>query len=253
MAVHQLTCRTCAAQFTYHRRKTYCSFKCRPSVPAKLERVIACYQVHTCGNCGSSFQPKRAGRIKFCSRECAFEFLGKQAELKAKTNVSFTVLRNKCTTCGSRFERRGLYCSDRCRPPAYVAAAKIARPCITCGIEVVGTAAKRECAKCQRLKMRHLRKAKGRAAHYGVEYQPINPIKVLERDGWRCQVCGVKTPKRLRGTFKPNAPEVDHRVPLAMGGGHTWDNVQCCCRSCNGVKGSTRVLGQMSLFSCVDV
>jgi 5-methylcytosine-specific restriction endonuclease McrA len=71
---------------------------------------------------------------------------------------------------------------------------------------------------------------------------------VLDRDGWRCQMCGVKTPKRLRGTFDDRAPELDHRVPMAMGGGHVWDNVQCSCRRCNAAKNAMAVLGQTNLF-----
>ncbi len=87
-----------------------------------------------------------------------------------------------------------------------------------------------------------------RARYHGVEYEPIRVYEVFERDGWKCQMCGRKTPKQLRGTFKPNAPELDHRIPMAMGGGHLWDNVQCACRECNGRKGGRSAVGQMPLF-----
>lgn len=88
-----------------------------------------------------------------------------------------------------------------------------------------------------------------RARYFGVPYEPVNPVRVLERDRYRCMICGVKTPRRLRGTIQPNAPELDHRVPLAAGGGHTWDNVQCACRRCNLRKGGKRSEGQMTLFN----
>jgi hypothetical protein len=42
------------------------------------------------------------------------------------------------------------------------------------------------------------------------------------------------------------APELDHIIPLASGGAHVWDNVQCTCRKCNGEKGA-EVLGQLRL------
>ncbi|WP_413247018.1 HNH endonuclease [Sphingomonas sp. 1P06PA] len=71
---------------------------------------------------------------------------------------------------------------------------------------------------------------------------------MFERDGWRCHLCHRSTPKRLRGSYKPSAPELDHIVPLAKGGSHTRANTACACRQCNGAK-SDRVYGQPSLFS----
>lgn len=77
--------------------------------------------------------------------------------------------------------------------------------------------------------------------------EAVNPIAVLSRDGWRCQLCGISTPRRLRGTFDPRAPEMDHIIPLAQGGEHSYRNTQCACRSCNLKKGA-RAAGQMRLF-----
>jgi 5-methylcytosine-specific restriction endonuclease McrA len=73
----------------------------------------------------------------------------------------------------------------------------------------------------------------------GVAADRIDPIKVFERDRWRCQLCGCSTPERLRGQMVDHAPELDHIVPLARGGAHTWSNVQCACRRCNGEKADT--------------
>jgi 5-methylcytosine-specific restriction endonuclease McrA len=77
----------------------------------------------------------------------------------------------------------------------------------------------------------------------------VNPIKVFERDGWRCGVCGKKTPKRWRGTTKDNAPELDHRISMGIGGGHTYENCQCACRKCNREKGHLIAVGQLPLIS----
>jgi hypothetical protein len=245
------SCASCDTEFaTNIKLKAFCSEPCRRK--GERERQSANRAPRECTNCGHNFRPRGSDRTKFCSRDCSFDFTRKRKVAVAEAAVSFRVLRNKCRTCDARFEGGGLYCSLECKPRSYyVARPKITRQCEGCGVEITGTAAKRECTKCQRRKFRHLRKPKKRADHYGVEHEPIDPLKVLERDGWRCQVCGVKTPKRFRGTPKPNAPEVDHRIPLAMGGGHTWDNVQCCCRSCNLEKGGTKARGQLSLFSCV--
>jgi 5-methylcytosine-specific restriction endonuclease McrA len=35
----------------------------------------------------------------------------------------------------------------------------------------------------------------------------------------------------------PTAPTVDHIIPLARGGSHTWDNVQLAHHLCNSLKG----------------
>ena len=65
----------------------------------------------------------------------------------------------------------------------------------------------------------------------------MKTIAVFERDGWRCQICGCDTPRELRGDRRaPNAPQLDHIIPMSKGGGHTWDNVQCACARCNNQK-----------------
>lgn len=75
----------------------------------------------------------------------------------------------------------------------------------------------------------------------------VDPIKVCERDGWRCHLCGISTPRRLRGTTEDRAPEVDHIVTIADGGAHEYANVACACRRCNRHKGA-RSFGQLLLF-----
>ncbi len=53
---------------------------------------------------------------------------------------------------------------------------------------------------------------------------------VFARDGHRCQYCGVaKTARDLN---------MDHVVPLSLGGPSTWENVVCSCVPCNRRKGN---------------
>src|SRR5690606_41336129 len=56
-------------------------------------------------------------------------------------------------------------------------------------------------------------------------YEPINSIKVFERDGWICGIC--------HDPIDPAVPwpddrskSLDHIVPMSKGGGHVWSNVQ---------------------------
>ena len=87
---------------------------------------------------------------------------------------------------------------------------------------------------------------KRRAAVRSDEYERFDAIKVFERDGWRCHLCGKKTLKSKRGTKHDLAPELEHITSLKDGGGHTLRNVACSCRKCNAVKNSDSY-GQLNL------
>lgn len=77
--------------------------------------------------------------------------------------------------------------------------------------------------------------------------EAVNPIKVFERDGWRCQLCKRPTPRKLRGSLDDRAPELDHILPVSVGGEHSYLNTQCACRACNAAK-SNKPMGQMLLI-----
>lgn len=67
--------------------------------------------------------------------------------------------------------------------------------------------------------------------------------KIVIRDGGICQLCGEKISwsdytvvdgkRRSFGRY----PSIDHKVALANGGLHSWDNVQLAHFSCNASKG----------------
>lgn len=52
---------------------------------------------------------------------------------------------------------------------------------------------------------------------------------IFSRDRFTCQYCG-KSPSR-------SELNLDHVVPRTQGGRTTWENVVCCCISCNRSKG----------------
>ncbi len=63
---------------------------------------------------------------------------------------------------------------------------------------------------------------------------PRQPVKfnrrnIFARDKNRCQYCGKK--------FPLTELSLDHVLPRSRGGLATWDNVVCCCVSCNVRKG----------------
>ena len=59
--------------------------------------------------------------------------------------------------------------------------------------------------------------------------------EVFARDGYRCMECLLAPPDV--------ALELDHIIPLAAGGSHTYDNVACAHRACNLEKGDALPLG----------
>lgn len=91
-----------------------------------------------------------------------------------------------CAECGALHapeygDKANVYCSPACRKKASRAASRVY--------------AKASGAKAADRKARKLRKR-------GVTVEPVNAIRVLDRDNWTCQLCGVKTPRKLRGTFE---------------------------------------------------
>lgn len=67
----------------------------------------------------------------------------------------------------------------------------------------------------------------------------ITITRLLKRDGPRCYICKRITTKKKR-TAQGKRPKlmatIDHVVPIAAGGGHTWDNVRVACWKCNAKK-----------------
>jgi 5-methylcytosine-specific restriction endonuclease McrA len=57
----------------------------------------------------------------------------------------------------------------------------------------------------------------------------FNRRNLLARDGNCCQYCGRSHPA--------SQLSLDHVVPRSRGGQTSWDNVVCCCVSCNTRKG----------------
>ena len=102
---------------------------------------------------------------------------------------------------------------------------------------------------CARRNHRRARRSAERAKIRAQKVEAVNPFKVFERDGWRCQICGKDTPRGRRGTRYRNAPELDHRVPLGSGGEHSYANTQCACRECNQAKSNNSETGQLPLIA----
>jgi hypothetical protein len=84
-----------------------------------------------------------------------------------------------------------------------------------------------------------------RAKRHGVTFDTsVTGPALFERDRWICQICHGRTIKK-RGD--PRTATIDHIVPFALGGSHTWDNVQTAHARCNFQKGSGAANDQLRL------
>lgn len=248
-ALQERGCQVCGCGFMpIQRNAVYCSRRCKTKAwraanparwselrkveaarqAAKNKPTLCAYFAGYCGSCGDAWGARRQwAKCGACIRKdmALAARIAHRASAEAKHKAAGRVV--SCSGCQTEF--CPIYGANRgCRPY-----------CVPCA-----DAAKR--AAKVRERKRSGGTARQRAKRMGAYCERFDPIKVLERDRWRCQLCRRKTPMELRGTCAPNAPELDHIVALALGGPHTMANCQCLCRACNLAKGAT-ALGQLHL------
>jgi hypothetical protein len=253
-------CSQATKPYTSGKARTWCSVACRRKNRYRIRwkegyrRKRGPFQCQNCKKEHYSGRPIGEGE-KYCSRKCAFIDrairLGKRKaerlqrlnegrrqrrlvreeaarERKAVEERRLSQRHRDCRICGQSFllthGNTTLCLSDSCREQAR---------------KLTNVKSRRSLSS-----KRHKRiyRSRRRAIERGIGADRIDPLAVFHRDGWRCKLCGCKTPRHLRGSYDDRAPELDHVVPLSLGGAHTQGNVQCSCRKCNGLKGA-RALG----------
>lgn len=213
---------------------------------------------YICKYCGDKYWTFRKDCDQYCSRE--HSDLSRSLSSDERKRAREELLKIPCQECGKIFYKNRSdtrFCSSECYRTYNLRLSKQERiqnyepkrnVCNECGCEFVssyGNKHRSYCSdKCRRKHFQRTSKAHRRAKIRGNEYEVFDPLEIFERDHWRCQLCGMKTPKRLRGTLEDRAPELDHIIPLALGGPHTRINTQCLCRLCNQRKGAT-IAGQL--------
>ena len=203
-------------------------------------------------------KPQARNALRFCSRKCT----GIWASVRKVRKV--VRHRHKCRGC-YRMIFNGMYCTNECRARSLEASSLNRReyarrwriaslgqstvPCRECGgdFERVGERQKFCSNECGRRNIQRKRDAKRAARLKAARVDNVDPFEVFKRDGWKCRACGVATPRSLRGKNVDRSPELDHIMPLSLGGEHSYRNTQCLCRMCNQAKGATPA-GQLSLL-----
>lgn len=219
-----------------------------------------------CKKCNKEFKPKRCDTVSYCSRECSFADIkawraGKAVD-PSKPGKHSLVYFNACKQCSKQWtaRRRKSICSSECNKLFKCqysrdrsASKKIVsiKTCKCCSDRFVAEYGNKKSVFCSTLCQTSFYKrsyrAKRRAVERGLSADSIDPFRVFNRDGWKCQFCKVRTPKSKRGTYDDNAPELDHIIPVSKDGAHTYINTQCLCRKCNQLK-SNAIRGQMRMF-----
>lgn len=268
-------CVKCGKGFRTQNPSRYCSMDCWGKACSEQRRAVR--PVYYCRTCGQAFfRVKRPDdTLTYCSRECYFKAkTAKRVEREQRRKGEYQgraycrVYITACDICGKLFTSRrpSKRCSDECNREhgrreyhrnadeicrrmreRYEPKPKTEKTCKQCGDVFIGYGTDAHCSDVCRRRAKHERKDKKRAEKMGVYYEPVNPLRVFERDGWRCQICKKKLNPKHRGTIRADAPELDHIIPWAQGGEHSYRNTQCACRKCNEEKGTIE-RGQLRMF-----
>jgi hypothetical protein len=169
-----------------------------------------------------------------------------------KTNIAIC----KCEYCAKAWVKKGItkkrFCSPKCKQ-MYVGSKIAGRSLVRsvkqynckCCSKVIFRTAPGKCDSCL-LISKKTSKAKHKAirSRNSIKIERIVAWKVFSRDKFRCQLCNIKVQKN--DYLLDNAAEVDHIVPVSLGGVHSYSNVQTLCRKCNQTK-SNKYHGQLVL------
>ena len=183
----------------------------------------------TCKRCSSKFEPKAGpGRPRlFCSSACttaATRDVCRAAFRPSRAGQPISQIEVK-----TRLERRRAHHRAKAKAVACRICNASFSPIFGFGIDSI-------CVPCKPAAATRRRRVEDAAAEARLRRATIefvDPIVVLSRDDWRCYLCGCSTPPDLRGSYHPQAPEVEHVMPLARGGDHSYANTRCACRQCN--------------------
>lgn len=248
------TCRQCGSGFT-GRKRLYCSKACNATAqmrkrgirPMEQYRASVRKDAHYfwCEQCHKPAHRPLGGsgtRNRFCSMDCRVDSSrAKQSEIDALLRIA-----RNWRACNKRSSYQDIVLTK------HSLQARV-NVCGGCGVSYCpmygysGAAYCVPCAPVMRRRAKRINEAKREARKRGLQVESVDPFRVFDRDGWRCQLCNRATPKYLRGTHEDMAPELDHIIPLSLGGPHSYINTQCACRKCNGEK-SNRPLGQLLMF-----
>ena len=216
-----------------------------------------------CPECNKSYQTERNRKHSYKNSQKTRE---RTRQRTAEQRISKGVIPSgknaisvcTCLQCNKLFTVKGtkakMFCSKDCRLKGRVlihTGKQLIRQekeyqCVKCKSNYIGKHPGKcyECREYDNKLTIKAHKKKRKAALKTVAIHAVKDIKVFERDKWKCRFCGCKVQKV--NIYSDNAAELDHIVPVSLGGPHSYSNVQTLCRRCNQQK-SNNYNGQLIL------
>lgn len=196
-------CERCGKPFKTYKSK-YCSNECRKlpeDMKKNLEPKVSISK--SCPMCNQGFITTKTNK-RYCSDSCSYQYRLNKMETERKNNaIQFN---KRCKECGKHYsttKNNSQYCSQ-------------------------------ECGKRYMNRRKETIRRKRIARNGKVDWD-ISIERLLKRDGHVCYLCGEHVDTKVDtnlGTY----PSIDHVIPVAKGGTHTWDNVKIAHRQCNSLK-----------------
>lgn len=265
MAARHRICAQCGSQFCYEIKRgsdrKYCSDRCA-SFASKLRRIEKVKELSVCAVDGCCDVAVRVG-AGLCEKH--YMRLRRNGSTDALVDVAHY---ERCQYCGAH-TGGNKHCSSRCATRASRGTPRF-KVCVECGKEFEPLNKgidKNTCSvSCESKKIRKLRREyyanqmasnpgfvlRVRSAEYKRKSRKRNAFVedvdrdfVMKRDKWICHLCGEKIPASAKwpsGLFGT----LDHVIPLAAGGLHSYANVKAAHLSCNCSK-RDRSKGQLGL------
>lgn len=240
-----VTASCCSAQCRVLRRKTAQRSPCRrcgASLADRVPNAKYCWDcvaqirdetprhkpkpktVTACAGCGTQFDPPRS--THFCTKQCSGRY--------GVTRQFATTIIKTCTACDEPFTTvnpRRNECSGACRNWRwrYPGTKRILEiECVHCltPFRRIVTRQKYCTLRCQR----EVSATRRRARTQFIE--PVSKKVIAERDKWVCGLCRKRVDPRLQWPH-PMSWSLDHIIPIACGGEHSYANTQLAHLRCN--------------------
>lgn len=225
----------------------------------------------SCAGCGETIVPgpRDTNERKWCSEACRVRAYRQRnpnkvararerAKLKARA-VNAAKPKSYCLHCGAERRYRGVegYCNkvecQKVRRRVHYDNLHLTAPTCSepdCDRPAFGRGlcsshyclAWRKKNPARALAKTHRRRARKRDAFV----EDVDIFVLLERDEWVCGLCNEPIPK---DAVWPDLEyrTIDHIIPLAKGGEHSYENTQAAHLSCNSAKGDRCEVGAVSL------
>jgi hypothetical protein len=216
----------------------------------------------TCNNCHQPMPDGKRQDAKYCGPECRSNAEHKRKRLdgryekinaeRAKANASKPKHRHNCTECGVVYEtthRKPSFCSAYCRVKWMDVhnTTRCSEPGCDKGVRSLGLCHlhHKQAKRSQGVvgyndpwnERRKANSQQRRAMKLGTQTEKVKSLTVYERDAWTCGLCSTPVDQNLAHPH-PMSASLDHVLPLAKGGTHTYTNVQLAHLTCNVSKGA---------------